>query len=222
MGCRALLFGAMGSGKSRLSNTTKFKFKMEHISLKGEIRTIGNKQSLKQIRRNEQVPCVIYGNNVENVNFSIAEKELKKITHTPNSYIIDIEVEGKTYQCVFHAIQYHPVTDEALHADFLAINPEKPVVIDVPVVITGNSEGVKQGGKLMVSSRKLKVSAPIENLPDTLEVDITTLGLGKTIVAGDLNYEGIKIVSPKATIVCAVKMTRAALGAAAAAAAAKK
>ena len=187
---------------------------MKHISLKGVARTIGNKQTLKQIRRNEQVPCVIYGNNVENVNFALEVNELKKITHTPASYIIDIEVEGKTYQCVFHAIQYHPVTDEALHADFLAINPEKPVVIDVPVVITGNSEGVKQGGKLMVSSRKLKVSA--------LEVDITTLGLGKTIVAGDLSYEGINIVSPKATIICAVKMTRAALGAAAAAKAGKK
>ena len=104
----------------------------------------------------------------------------------------------------------------------MAINPEKPVVIDVPVVITGNSEGVKQGGKLMVSSRKLKVSAPMDKLPDTLEVDITTLGLGKTIVAGDLSYEGINIVSPKATIICAVKMTRAALGAAAAAKAGKK
>ncbi|MBO7269618.1 MAG: 50S ribosomal protein L25 [Bacteroidales bacterium] len=183
---------------------------------------MGNKQSLKQIRRNEQVPCVIYGNNVENVNFALVVKELKKITHTPASYIIDIDVEGKVYQCVFHAIQYHPVTDEALHADFLAINPEKPVVIDVPVVIVGNSEGVKQGGKLMVSARKLKVSAPMENLPDTLEVDITTLGLGKTIVAGNLSYEGVNIVSPKATIVCAVKMTRAALGAAAAAKAGKK
>lgn len=195
---------------------------MKHLSLNGVARNISNKQGLKQIRRAGQVPCVIYGNNVENVNFALDSKELKKITHTPNSYILDIEVEGKSYQCVFHAIQYHPVTDEALHADFLAINPEKPVVIDVPVVITGNSEGVKQGGKLMVSSRKLKVSAPIDNLPDTLEVDITTLGLGKTIVAGDLKYEGINIVSPKATIICAVKMTRAALGAAAAAAAAAK
>lgn len=195
---------------------------MKHLSLGGVVRNIGNKQSLKQIRRAGLVPCVIYGNNVENVNFALDSKELKKITHTPNSYILDIEVEGKSYQCVFHAIQYHPVTDEALHADFLAINPEKPVIIDVPVVISGNSEGVKQGGKLMVSSRKLKVSAPLDKLPDTLEVDITNLGLGKTIVAGDLSYEGINIVSPKATIICAVKMTRAALGAAAAAAAAAK
>lgn len=195
---------------------------MEHISLKGNARVIGNKQSLKQIRRNEEVPCVIYGPTVENVNFSLSAKELKKITHTPKSFIVDIDVEGKVYQCVFHAVQYHPVTDEALHADFLAINPEKPVVIDVPVVITGNSEGVKQGGKLMVSARKLKVSAPLENLPDSLEVDITTLALGKTIVAGQLSYEGINIVSPKSTIICAVKMTRAALGAAAAAAAAAR
>ena len=133
-----------------------------------------------------------------------------------------MDIEGTEYTCVFHSAQYHPVTDEALHVDFLSVSNEKPVVIDVPIVLTGNSEGVKQGGKLMVSSRKLKVSAPMDKLPDTLEVDITTLGLGKTIVAGDLSYEGINIVSPKATIICAVKMTRAALGAAAAAKAGKK
>jgi ribosomal protein L25, Ctc-form len=195
---------------------------MEHISLKGNARVIGNKQSVKQIRRNEEVPCVIYGKNVENVNFTLGAKDLKKLTHTPKSYIVDIDVDGKVYQCVFHAVQYHPVTDEALHADFLAVSNEKPVVIDVPIVITGNSEGVKQGGKLMSSARKLKVSAPLDKLPDTLPVDITNLGLGKTIVAGDLSFEGVTIVSPKSTIICAVKMTRAALGAAAAAAAAAK
>ena len=195
---------------------------MQTLSLNATARTIGNKQSLKQLRRNEEVPGVIYGHGMENVNFAISAKELKKITHTPNSYILDVNVGDKVYKCVFHDVQYHPVTDEALHVDLLAINPEKPVTIDVPVVIVGNSEGVKQGGKLMVSSRKLKVSAPIENLPDELKVDITNLQLGKTIVAGDLSFEGVQIVSPKSTIICAVKMTRAALGAAAAAAAARK
>lgn len=195
---------------------------MEQITLKGKARVIGNKQTLKKLRREDEVPCVIYGQNVENVNFSLNSKELKKITHTPKSFIVNIDVDGKEYKCVFHDVQYHPVTDEALHADFLAINVAKPVVIDVPVVIVGNSEGVKQGGKLMVSSRKLKVSAPIETLPDTLEVDITKLALGKSIVAGDLSFDGVKIISPKSTIICAVKMTRAALGAAAAAAAANR
>ncbi len=211
----------MGSG-NRLSNTFLNKFTMQTLSIKGNARVIGNKQSLKQIRRAGEVPCVMYGHNLNNLIFSISEKDLKKITHTPKSFIINMEIEGKEYTCVFHSAQYHPVTDEALHVDFLSVSAEKPVVIDIPIVLTGNSEGVKQGGKLMVSSRKLKVSAPIENLPDELTVDITNLQLGKTIVAGDLSFDGVQIVSPKSTIVCAVKMTRAALGAAAAAAAAAR
>lgn len=190
--------------------------------MKGVARKIGNKQDLKELRRNESVPCVIYGHNVENVNFSLNAKELRAITHTPKSFIIEVEVDGKTYKCVYHQAQFHPVTDETLHVDFLAISAEKPVIIDVPLKIFGNSDGVKQGGKLMVSARKLKVSAPLDKLPDELPVDITTLQLGKTIVAGDLSFEGVQIISPKSTIICAVKMTRAALGAAAAAAAAKK
>lgn len=195
---------------------------METIKIKGNARVIGNKQSLKQLRKTKEVPCVLYGHNVENVIFSISEKDLRSITHTPKSFIINVEIDGKEYTSVFHAAQYHPVTDEPLHVDFLAVSSAKPVIIDIPVVIVGNSEGVKQGGKLLVSSRKLKVSAPIDKLPDELKVDITDLQLGKTIVAGDLSFEGIQIVSPKSTIVCAVKMTRAALGAAAAAAAAAK
>lgn len=195
---------------------------METIKIKGTARKIGSKQDLKVLRRNEEVPCIIYGHNVENVNFSLNTKELAAITHTPKSYIIEIEVDGKTHQCVYHQAQFHPVTDVTLHVDFLAVSNEKPVVIDVPLHIFGNSDGVKQGGKLLISARKLKVSAPIDKLPDELPVDITTLQLGKTIVAGDLSFEGVQIISPKSTIICAVKMTRAALGAAAAAAAAKK
>lgn len=195
---------------------------METIKIKGTARKIGNKQDLKTLRRNEEVPCIIYGQHVENTNFSINAKELRSITHTPKSYIIEIEVNGKTYKCVYHQAQFHPVTDEALHVDFLAVSDERPVVIDVPINIFGNSEGVKQGGKLMVSARKLKVSAPLGKLPNELPVDISNLQLGKTIVAGNLSFDGIQIISPKSTIICAVKMTRAALGAAAAAAAGKK
>lgn len=195
---------------------------MQKIQLKGTAREIGTKQSLKQLRKNEEVPCVIYGPGVENVNFSLNEKELKAITHTPKSYIIEIEVNGTKHLCVYHQAQFHPVTDETLHVDFLAVSEARPVVIDIPLNIYGNSEGVKQGGKLMVSSRKLKISAPLDKLPDELPIDITTLQLGKTIIAGDLSYDGLQIVSPRNTIICQVKMTRAALGAAAAAAAAAR
>ena len=139
---------------------------------------------------------------------------METITNTPNSYIIELDVEGKKQLVVLHDIQYHPVTDKALHVDFLAIREDKPVVINVPVSISGNSIGVRQGGKLMVSTRKLKVSGMIKDLPDKLDIDITDLNLGKQIVAGDLHYDNIQIVSPKATIICSIRMTRAAAAAA--------
>lgn len=196
---------------------------MKTIKLTGIAREISNKQAVKTLRREERVPCILYGEGVENnVIFSVDKKELGQIIYTPNAYIIELEIDGKNYLATFHMSQYHPVTDEPLHVDFLAIAKGKPVTISVPVNIVGNSEGVRQGGKLMQSTRKLKISAQLEDLPDTLPVDITNLKLGKTIVAGDLQYDKIQILTAKSTIICAVKMTRAAIGAAAAAAAANK
>ncbi len=182
---------------------------MQHIELKGQVREAGNKAAVKAIRRAGQVPCNIYGLGIENVLFTIDAQDLKTITHTPNSYIIDLELGDKKMFAVLHEVQYHPVSDEALHVDFLAVSEEKPVTIEVPVKVVGHSEGVKMGGKLLVSSRKLRVSAMMNNLPDVLEVDSTHLMIGKQIVAGDLNYEGVTIVSPKATIICSVRPTRA-------------
>ena len=183
---------------------------MKHIELKGQVREAGNKAAVKAVRRAGQVPCNIYGLGIENVLFTVDAQDLKAITHTPNSFIINLELSnGTKMYAVLHEVQYHPVTDEAIHADFLTVNEEKPVTIEVPVKVTGHSEGVKMGGKLLVSSRKLRVSAMMNNLPDVLEVDSTHLLIGKQIVAGDLNYEGVTIVSPKATIICSVRPTRA-------------
>ena len=183
---------------------------MKHIELNGQVREAGNKAAVKAVRRAGQVPCNIYGHGIENVLFTIDAQDLKLITHTPNSYIIDLELSnGTKMYAVIHEVQYHPVSDEALHVDFLAVTDEKPVTIEVPVKVVGHSEGVKMGGKLLVSSRKLRVSAMMNNLPDVLEVDSTHLMIGKQIVAGDLNFEGVTIVSPKATIICSVRPTRA-------------
>ena len=183
---------------------------MKHIELKGQVREAGNKAAVKAVRRAGQVPCNIYGQGIENVLFTVDAQDLKTITHTPNSYIIDLELSnGTKMYAALHEVQYHPVSDEALHVDFLAVSEEKPVTIEVPVKVVGHSEGVKMGGKLLVSSRKLRVSAMMNNLPDVLEVDSTHLLIGKQIVAGDLNFEGVNIVSPKATIICSVRPTRA-------------
>ena len=183
---------------------------MKHIELKGQVREAGNKAAVKAVRRAGQVPCNIYGLGLENILFTIDAQDLKTITHTPNSYIIDLQLsDGRNCYAVIHEVQYHPVTDEPLHVDFLFVTEDKPVTIEVPVLVTGHAEGVKMGGKLLVSSRKLRVSAMMDKLPDLLEVDSTPLKIGKQIVAGDLNYDGVTIVSPKATIICSVRPTRA-------------
>lgn len=183
---------------------------MKHIELKGSVRETGKKAAVKAIRREGLVPCNLYGQGMENVLFTVSAKDLKAVTNTPSSYIIDLNLDnGQKFMAVLHEVQYHPVNDNALHVDFLVVTEDKPVVIDVPVIITGHSEGVKVGGKLLVSSRKLRISANLDALPDSLEVDTTNLKLGKQIVAGDLNYEGVTIVSPKATIICSVRPTRA-------------
>ena len=189
---------------------------MKQIELKGELRPTGSKADVKSIRRAGRVPCVLYGEGVENTPFSVDAQDLKAITHTPNSYIINLNIDGKNQLAIFHAVQYHPVTDEALHVDFLAISADKPVTIDVPIVLTGSSEGVKMGGKLMVHSRKLRVRSLIDELPDELKIDVTHLQLGKQIYAGKLSFDKVQIVSPKNTLICAVRLTRSAIAAAAA------
>ncbi|MCQ2145771.1 MAG: 50S ribosomal protein L25 [Bacteroidales bacterium] len=183
---------------------------MQHIELKGQLRAAGKKSASKALRAQGLVPCNLYGNGIENVLFTVSAMDLKAVTHTPNAYIVDITLDnGEKYAAILHESQWHPVTDEPVHMDFLAVSEDKPVTIAVPVKVTGHSEGVKMGGKLLVSARKLKVCALMANLPDEVEVDITDLKIGKQINAGDLSFENYSIVSPKATIICSVKATRA-------------
>lgn len=190
---------------------------MKNIELKGALRSDLGKKGAKDIRRNELTPCNLYGNG-GNVNFTVIEKDLKDILYTPNAYIIDLNIDGKSEKAVIREVQFHPVTDQVLHIDFYRVTEDKPVVIEVPVKLNGSSEGVKQGGKLTLTTRKIKVSALVKDLPDTLDIDITNLGLGKTVMVGELDYPNLTLLNPKSTVVCAVKMTRAARGAAAAAA----
>ncbi|MDR0582675.1 MAG: 50S ribosomal protein L25/general stress protein Ctc [Prevotellaceae bacterium] len=184
---------------------------MKTIDVKGTARKDLKKSAVKALRRAGQVPCVIYGNGSENIHFTVDEKELKNLVYTPNVYLVNLDVEGKVSQAVMREIQFHPVTDKVLHIDFYAVDAAKPIAIDVPVTISGNSEGVRAGGKLHILNRKVKVSALPEDLPDTLPVDITSLALGKTITAGDLSFDKVNIITPKTTIICTVKMTRAAV-----------
>lgn len=187
---------------------------MKHLAISGSKRTVGRKADVREVRAAGKVPCVVYGNGVENISFAVDEKELKNLTHTPYCHIVDLDVDGQKFTALLHEVQYHPVTDKALHADFLAVSESKPVVVEVPVIITGNSVGVRAGGKLQVSRRKLRISGLIKDLPDDLTVDVTPLAIGKRITAGDLKFDNISIVNPKATIICSCLSTRNAVAAA--------
>lgn len=182
---------------------------MKHFVLKGQVREVGNKAVIKEYRKQGLVPCNIYGSGVENILFTVTEKDLKGLTDTPASYIVDLELSnGQKYNAVIHELQYHPVKDNCLHADFLAVNEEKPISIMVPITITGHAAGVRAGGKFYKLVRELKVSALMKDLPDELVINIDKLQIGKRIVAGDLKYENVNVVSPKGTIICTVKSSR--------------
>ena len=195
---------------------------MKHFQLNGQIREKGNKAVIKAFRRQGLVPCNLYGLGIDNILFTVNEKELMGLTHTPASYIVDLNLDGKVYTAVAHEYQWHPVDDNCLHVDFLAVNEEKPITISVPLNIFGHPVGVQAGGKFVQLVRSLKVQGQMKDLPDQLDIDVTPLGLEKRLVAGDLKFDGIKIVSDKNTIICRVKATRAMQQAAAEAAKAAK
>ena len=182
---------------------------MKHFELNGKVREVGNKAVIKAFRRQGLVPCNLYGPGVENILFTVAERDLMGITNTPASFIIDIKLDnGKAFTAVVHELQYHPVKDNCLHADFLAVSEDKPVTIKVPVVVSGHPIGVQRGGKFVLVSREVKISALMSNLPDTINLDVTKLDIEKRIVAGDIKVENVSVVTPKSTIICAVKSTR--------------
>lgn len=194
---------------------------METIKINGVERKDFGKKGSKDVRREGMVPAVVYGGHEVPVHFSIEEKAMKPLLFTPNSYIVELDINGKKELAVMRDVQFHPVKDYPMHVDFFRVLPGKPVAIDVPIKIVGNSEGVKLGGKLTIQKRKLRIKGMVEHLPDYLEIDITNLGIGKSIFVSDLKFDNLTLLTPATTSVCAVIMTRAARGAAAAAAAAK-
>ena len=195
---------------------------MKSIEVKGTARTIAERSSeqtraLKTIRKNNGVPCVLYGGG-ENIHFTVTNDELRNLVYTPHIYVVDLIIDGKKYNAIMKDIQFHPVKDNILHVDFYQIDESKPIVMEVPVQLEGLAEGVKAGGKLALQMRKLKVRALYTQIPERLVVNVSHLGLGKTVKVGELNYEGLELINAKEAVVCAVKLTRAARGAAAAAA----
>jgi len=182
---------------------------MQHFELKGQVREVGNKATIKAFRRQGLVPCNLYGCGMENVLFTVSAKELKGVTDTPKAYIVDLTLDnGSKFQAVLHEMQFHPVTDECLHVDFLAVNETKPIAIQVPLVITGHAIGVQKGGKFVQNARAIRISALMKDLPDDVTIDISGLDLEKRIKAGDVKLDKVSVVSDKDMIICMVRTTR--------------
>ena len=182
---------------------------MQHFELNGQIRQAANKAVIKVFRRQGLVPCNLYGLGMDNVLFTVNAKELKGLTNTPKSYIVDLKLDnGQAYTAVLHELQWHPVSDECLHVDFLAVDQVKPIAIMVPLVISGHAAGVQRGGKFYQILREVKVSAKMADLPDSIPVDITPLQLDQQIKAGDLQVENVTVLTQKGAVICGVKSTR--------------
>ena len=180
---------------------------MKTIEIKGSLRKELGKKSSKKVRKEGSVPCVIYGKE-KNIHFHAHENSFKNLVYTHEAHLVKLDLEGQEYNAVLHDMQFHPVTDRILHADFVQIFENKPVIINIPVTVTGESVGVKAGGKLIVKKRHLKVKGFANDLPEDLLVDVTELKLAHSIKVGDLAYDKIELLDPKITTVVTVATSR--------------
>lgn len=192
---------------------------MKSIEVKGTARQIAERSSeqsraLKEIRKNNGVPCVLYG-GAENVHFTVTNEMLRNLVYTPDIYLVNLEIDGKKVKAILKDIQFHPVKDTILHVDFYEVIDGRPIVMEVPVQLEGLAEGVKAGGKMTLQMRKLKAKAMYDKMPERLVVNVSHLGLGKTIKVGELSFDGLELLNAKDNVVCVVKLTRAARGLAA-------
>ena len=187
---------------------------MKEISISGQKRENLGKKASKALRKEGFVPCNLYGEKKDDKGLPIALaftssfSELRKLIYTPHIYVVRINIDGTDHTAVLKEIQFHPITDAPLHVDFYEVNEEKPITIGIPVKLVGLAQGVRDGGRMNLSIRKINVTAPYQIIPEHLDVDVKNLRIGKSIKVGQLSYEGLDIATSKDVVVCSVKMTR--------------
>ena len=215
---------------------------MKTFALNATPRTDLGKKATKALRAESKIPAVVNGGEVVTLPYEGALKEgqkiveiaenktsnvkkaiivtditvdkeaVRKLIYTPEIFVVDLTVNGEVKKVILKDLQFHPVTDEILHIDFLEVSENKPVVMEVPVALEGHAEGVKAGGKLSLSMKKLKVKAVYSAIPERIVVNIDNIQLGQSLKVGSLHYEGLELMNSKNAVVCAVQLTRAARG----------
>ena len=197
---------------------------MKEINVTGQKRTDLGKKASKLARKEGLISCNIYGEKKDEngapvaMSFVCPMSELRKVVYTPHIYVVNLNIDGEEHKAVMKELQFHPVTDALLHVDFYEVNEEKPITIGIPVKLNGLAQGVRDGGRINLSIRKINVTAPYKAIPEHLDIDVTNLQLGKSIKVGELSFEGLTLATPAEVVVCSVKATRASRSAAAAAA----
>ena len=182
---------------------------MKSFDLKGTSRTEVGKKSTNELRKNNGIPCILYGIEKEAKAFAVTTDAVRKLVYTPDIHVVNLTIDGQECTAVLKDIQFHPVKHSMHHMDFLQSVADKPIVMEVPTVLSGLAAGVKLGGKLQQAIRKIKVKAVYANIPEKLTIDVTELALGKSIKVGELSFEGLELVTPAQTVVCSVAATRA-------------
>ncbi len=180
---------------------------MKTLEIKGVLRQDLGKKESKDLRKQGIVPCVMYGGE-KNLHFSAHENQFKKLIYTPDVFLVKLEVDGQVFDAVMQDIQFHPVSDNIIHIDFVQVFPDKKVTVNLPVRLTGSSVGILEGGKLRQRRRYLKVSGLIKDMPDRLEIDLTDLNIGESLKIGDLDYDNLEILDPPRAMVVGVVSSR--------------
>lgn len=186
---------------------------MKVIALKGDVREGLGKSATKHIRNEGKVPCVIYGKG-ENVHFSVYQADFKNLVYTPNTYLVQLEVGGITKLAKIQDLQFHPTSEDIVHADFYEVSTDAAISIPVPVKVVGNSPGVRAGGKLQLKIKKLNVSALVTDLPEYIEVNIDALEIGKSVKVGEIKVDNLQLLDSENNSIVSCIVTRAAKSAA--------
>lgn len=181
---------------------------MKSFAISGSRRENVGKRDAKELRYEGKVPAVLYGGDNQ-IHFAVSAADLKGLVYTPDVHFVDIDVEGTKAQAVLQDIQFHPLTEQILHVDFLRVNDSKPFVMEIPVKLTGTSPGVKMGGKLIQKLRKLRVKAFPKDMPQYVEVGMEVLELGKSVRVGDLSFDKFQVTNNADDTIVSVVMSRA-------------
>lgn len=193
---------------------------MKEIDVTGKKRSEIGKKASKLLRKDGLIPCNLYGEaKGENglpkaMSFTSSMSELRKIVYTPHIYVINLIIDGENHTAILKELQFHPVTDALLHVDFYEVNDQKPITIGIPVKLTGLAQGIRDGGRMNLSIRKINVTAKYQDIPEHLDIDVTNLKIGKSIKVGDLHFEGLELATGKEVVVCSIKATRKSVSAA--------